>query len=203
MIAIYKTKVKFNNSITIDLANDKKLFIIINILSVVFVFVFYALFYFLALGIVAESGSNIFYYLIGYDKLSAWYSLLFFASLIFAMVFHEAIHGLFFYAFTGAKPVFGFKKMMAYAGAPDWYIRKDFFLVITLAPFVVITLICFILLAVAPNEAISIVFMIMIIHAAGCVGDFWYAVVLINKPKDTFINDSGTVATINNELELI
>ncbi len=203
MIAIEKTRARFNSSTTIDLANDKKLFLIINILAVVLVAVFYFVFYFLGRGIIEESSSSIFYYATEFDKLPVLYNLLFFASLIFTIVFHETIHGLFFYIFTGAKPVFGFKKMMAYAGAPDWYIRKDKFIIITLAPFVVISSICLVFLAIASKEISIVVFMVSIIHAASCVGDFWYAAVLINKQKETYINDSGTIATINNDLELI
>jgi hypothetical protein len=113
------------------------------------------------------------------------------------MVFHEMIHGLFFYLATRSMPVFGFKKMMAYAGAPDWYIRKDYYVVIALAPFVLITIICLAILALIPDKFSSIVFLTMVVHAAGCIGDFWYTALLLNKPKETYITDSGVVSVIS------
>jgi hypothetical protein len=113
------------------------------------------------------------------------------------MIFHELIHGVFFYLFTKSKPVFGFKSFMAYAGAPDWYIRKDRYIIIALAPFVVITVVGYLLLFVVPYNFLPLIFLIVVINAAGCIGDIYYSMMLLNKPKETYITDSGVVSIIS------
>jgi hypothetical protein len=86
---------------------------------------------------------------------------------------------------------------MAYAGAPDWYVKKKYYLIVTLAPFIIITAIGFLLLFVLPEIYSSIIFLLIVLHAASCVGDLWYTAVLLNKPEESYINDSGVVSVIS------
>ena len=197
MRAIKKSEAHFKNSIVIDLANDKKLYTMINVFSLVLLVAFYFLFYFLSLGLVKGADSSIFYYLRSNTDLPLGYELLFFPIIILVLIFHELIHGLFFYVFPGSIPVFGFKNLMAYAGVPDWYIKKYYYLIISVSPLIGITLLGFFLLSVVPPQFTSMVFLPMVINAAGCVGDIWYTLVIITKPKETYITDSGIVSIIS------
>jgi hypothetical protein len=197
MIAVPKAEASFNHSITIDLIHDKKLYLGINMLSVFLFVFFYFAFYYASLWAVPNAGKSIFYYFILYRHLSGLYSLLFLPMLAFMMVFHELIHGFFLYLFTKSKPVFGFKYFMAYAGAPDWYIRKDCYIIVALAPFVIITLLCYLLLFVVSDNLLPQIFLTAVINASGCIGDIYYTVILLNKPKETYITDSGVVSIIS------
>ena len=197
MMAIKKSEISFKNSFVIDFAHDKKLYRIINIFSLMLAVLFYLLFYFLSVGIVKGSGESIFYFFTSYNKLPFGYDLLLFPAIIGALILHELVHGFFFLVFTGTIPVFGFTKMMAYAGAPDWYIKKNYYLIITLSPLAVITSAGLLFLTFIPSEFSSLVFLPMVINAAGCIGDIWCAVILINKPKETYITDSGITSTIS------
>jgi len=197
MIAIKKSEASFRNSIIIDLVKNKKLYTIINVLSLLLGVFFYIIFYYAAKPIVVDSAGSFFFYFKSYHDLPSGYEFLFLFLIFIMMVLHEAIHGVFFFLFTGAMPVFGFKKLMAYAGAPDWYVKKNYYIVITMAPFVTITLLGFLLLFLIPAGLSSLVFLPTVINAAGCVGDFWYTAALLNKPKETYITDSGTVSVIS------
>ncbi len=53
---------------------------------------------------------------------------------------HELVHGLFSGYISRDRPKFGFRGSYAYAAAPNWYIPRGPFVVIGLAPLVVITL---------------------------------------------------------------
>lgn len=197
MIAIKKAEASFIHSITIDLIHDKKLYLGINMLSVFFFAFFYFGFYYASLWAVPTAGKSVFYYFILYHDLSGLYSLLFLPMLAFMIVFHELIHGFFLYLFTKSKPVYGFKYLMAYAGAPDWYIRKDCYIIVALAPFVIITLLCYMLLFIASIDLLSLIFLTSVVNASGCLGDIYYTVMLLNKPKETYITDSGVVSIIS------
>jgi hypothetical protein len=123
-------------------------------------------------------------------------SIAFILALLLVMVIHELIHGFFFYLFTGAKPVIGFKSVYAYAGAPDWYIKKKYFIVITLSPLVLISSAGFLLLYLLNPPYSSIVFLVMTANAAGCAGDIWMSILLSRKPTETYINDTGVSSVI-------
>ena len=107
------------------------------------------------------------------------------------VVIHEYIHG-FFFKFFGkgkAKVKFGFKNGMAYATSPGtFYHRKDF-LVIGLAPFVLISLFLT-LLAMLGLLSSTLYMPLASLHAAGCVGDFYIALLLLGQTDDILVEDT-------------
>ncbi|WP_161946081.1 DUF3267 domain-containing protein, partial [Streptococcus suis] len=99
------------------------------------------------------------------------------------IVVHEAIHGLFFKIFCPENPVkFGFKwkSGMAYATSPGSLYNRMQMLVISLAPFVVISL-GLIMVAVFWGMDVSLYLILATMHAAACVGDFYHAYLLLVK----------------------
>jgi hypothetical protein len=127
--------------------------------------------------------------------LSGWGLLVilgvFIASIPFTMIVHELIHGLFFWIFTRKRPSYGFKGLYAYAAAPDFYIPRNQFILIGLAPFVVISLVGVALLPLTTlGVALTIVF-ILTMNAAGAIGDFYAVGILLTRPSATLIRDFG------------
>ncbi|HEX9013998.1 MAG TPA: DUF3267 domain-containing protein, partial [Anaerolineaceae bacterium] len=93
------------------------------------------------------------------------------AILAVMLVLHEAIHGLFFWIFTRARPVFGAGPGYAYAAAPGWYLPRDQYLMVGLAPLVVITLLGLAALAwVSPGWVMTVIAFVAF-NASGAVGD--------------------------------
>ena len=104
---------------------------------------------------------------------------------------HEGIHGLFFWLFTHRRPTFGFKGYYAYASAPGWYIPRNPYLVVSLAPFVLMTLAGVWLMAVVSGGWIPPLLLLISMNAAGAVGDLMVAAWIIGKPAWFLIQDFG------------
>lgn len=120
----------------------------------------------------------------------------FVALLAMTVIAHEAIHGLCFWLFTRERPRFGFKGMYAYAAAPDWYLPRRQHLIVTLAPLVVITVIGLLWVWIAPVAVVIPLLLVVVLNAAGAVGDLVAAVWLLAQPATTLVRDSGDAITL-------
>jgi len=109
---------------TLDLAKNRRALLWISLLGLVLMVIFGALFIFLLAVIRPEAIHSIeFSHLFGL-KSPQLELLCLLAVLSVMLVVHEGIHGLFFWVFSHARPVFGFKGVYAYAGMPGWYFPR-------------------------------------------------------------------------------
>lgn len=159
----------------INLLENRKLIINLNLVAILIVFVLTVLGVVFSGGFEISNGfTGVFWLLLGY-----------FVSLII----HEAVHGIFFKAFCPeGKVKFGFKSGMAYATSPGSFYTKSQFFIISIAPFVVLTGLFIFLRSLGVNEAV--VYLIFALHTSGCVGDFYYCILLINKPTGILVEDT-------------
>lgn len=107
------------------------------------------------------------------------------------LILHEAIHGLFFWIFTGGRVKFAFKGAYAYAAAPDWYLPKYPYLVVSLAPLVLMTLLGIVALLWVPTSWIPAITLLITMNASGAVGDIYVFFWLLGLPGDVLIRDFG------------
>jgi hypothetical protein len=198
MKAIPVADITFNSRVEVDFQKNKILLVAVNAASFILFVIFYLLFYYSAFYAGIIRSDDIFYFFKSAGYLPLTGSIIFLLALVFILLLHELIHGFFFYLFTGAKPVIGFKSVYAYAGAPDWYIKKKYFQVITLAPLIIISVTGFILLFFINPPYSSILFLLITANAAGSAGDIWMSILLMRKPPETYINDSGIASFICN-----
>lgn len=160
----------------INIMANKKLVILLNVACVILLFPMLFIFTWIASLITRENGFE-------FIQTQLWqlFALLF--LFIFLLVIHELIHGLFFKFFKpDNKLKFGikWKALMAYATSPgSRYTRKQM-LVIGLAPFVLISLGLTVLLYFGILNGFVYIFLAAM-HAAGCVGDFYYTYLLAWK----------------------
>ncbi len=112
------------------------------------------------------------------------------------ILIHELIHGLFFWLFTKSKPVFAFKLAYAYAAAPTWYIPRNIYLIVGLAPVVCITLFALIGFLFMPMYAVAIMLILASLNFAGAVGDLAICVWLLDHEDALLIRDMGDAAEI-------
>jgi hypothetical protein len=137
-------------------------------------------------------------------SISSFADLLAILAAVFLMiVIHEAFHGVFFWWFTRARPVFAFKLLYAYAGAPDWYIRRNPFIVITLAPLVGMTLIGLLLLLYLEGIWASMVFIMLALNIGGATGDLLVVYKLARRPASTYVRDTGDQISIFTRYEIL
>jgi len=110
---------------------------------------------------------------------------------IVVLPLHEAVHGLAF-AFWGGKPYFGTKLPLAlYCGAKNQLFRRDPYLVVGLAPLVVITLAGIVFTLLAPRAASYTLFG-TIGNISGAAGDLMVALRLLRQPRSILIEDTET-----------
>ncbi|MDW8750913.1 DUF3267 domain-containing protein [Streptococcus suis] len=159
----------------VNIMENKKFVWGLNILAAVLIFPFAFAFGMLGSLLIAN-GSQ-------YSELAVSEVWLLFLSYILLIVVHEAIHGIFFKIFRPENPVkFGFKwkSGMAYATSPGSLYNRMQMLVISLAPFVVISL-ALTMVAGFGMMNITLYFMLATMHAASCAGDFYYTYLLLVK----------------------
>jgi hypothetical protein len=196
MKAIRLSEASFSNRIEVDFQKNKKLLIFVNAASFLLFGIFFILFYYAAsfAGITQFANMSQVFRFIAFLPLNG--SLVLITSLLGVLLLHELIHGFFFYLFTGEKPVIGYKGLYAYAGAPGWYIKKNYFLVITLSPVVLITFIGFILLSFLAPPYQALVILLITLNAGGSAGDLWMSTLLMRRNSETYINDNGVASSI-------
>jgi hypothetical protein len=117
-------------------------------------------------------------------------------ALVLMMILHEGIHGVFFWLFTHERPRFGLKLLYAYAAAPDWYLPRDQYKAVGLAPFIVITLASLTLLPVVPLHLMPTLLFLLTLNAGGSVGDFYVVKKISEYPAESLINDKGDSFTV-------
>ena len=111
------------------------------------------------------------------------------------IILHELLHGVVIWHYTKAKPTIGFSWTYAFAGAPDWYLPRNQFFLVTLAPFVVITFFGVLFLAIASVPVVMGLLLILVLNAAGSIGDHYVAFQLLREPHTTLCNDTGPKIT--------
>lgn len=102
---------------------------------------------------------------------------------------HEAIHGLAF-AFWGGRPSFGAKLPLAlYCGAREQLFRRNHYLVVGLAPLVIITLAGILFTLLRPSLA-SYTLLATSGNISGACGDLMVAARLLRQSPDVLIEDT-------------
>lgn len=163
-----------------NLLENKKLILWLNVFSIGLIFAFLPIFGFIAGKIAGDSGGD-------NDVMGIILGVVSFFALI---VIHELIHGLFFKLFNPKGRVkFGFKNGMAYAASPHSLYSKGRFACISLAPFVLITFSLTLLLSLGVISAFYYV-MAASIHGAACVGDFYWIYLILKAPKHALVEDT-------------
>jgi hypothetical protein len=199
--ALKKSNVNFMYNETIDFSKNRKLALAVNLLGILSFPVFYIIIFYLLKILTGSAANDLLYYWKSFGRHSLIYSAVFIIALLFLLVLHEFIHAVLFYLFTGEKPVYGFKGIYGYAGSPDWYLKKSYYLIVGLSPFILISVSGLIIQLLIPSVYSSIIVILLTTHAAGCIGDIWVSIKLIGKPEETYINDSGIslVVSYNNK----
>jgi signal transduction histidine kinase len=108
---------------------------------------------------------------------------------IVVMFLHEGIHALAF-IFWGGEPYFGAKLPVAlYCGAKDQLFRRNHYLVVGLAPLVIISLAAIIFTLLSPVLA-SYTLFASIGNFSGAAGDVWSAMKICRHPASVLLEDT-------------
>ncbi|BBD69504.1 hypothetical protein NIES4072_31630 [Nostoc commune NIES-4072] len=124
----------------------------------------------------------------------AWRGIIAFLVLLtiicITTIVHELVHGIAFAAF-GGSPRYGLKVKyflpLAYATSPGDFFRRNAFIMIGLAPLVVLDIVCLLLLAIFPQA--SWLIWVIAFNTGGAIGDIWIAVQLLRCPQSIRVED--------------
>jgi hypothetical protein len=122
---------------------------------------------------------------------SGWNLIAILLSIIFMLVFHELVHGLFFWIFTHGRPKFALKSGYAFAAAPEWYLPKFQYITVGLAPLVVISILSIVFAIFVPAQIIPYLLFIATFNAAGALGDMIVVAWVIRQSNTILVRDQG------------
>ncbi|MBQ8545411.1 MAG: DUF3267 domain-containing protein [Clostridia bacterium] len=175
---------------TLDLQNNKKQAIIVNLAAILTGVALVVPMIFLVpinglFTLKSTEGFDIFMYALRF--------VVFVLGSILYIIFHELTHGIFMKLFGAKKVKFGFTFIYAYAGTKEEYFKKWPYIVIALAP----VSIFFVIFAIACPFLVGtpwfwVVYFLQVQNIAGAMGDIIVSLVFLGKPKNAYIKDEGT-----------
>ena len=175
----------YNLDASLDLSKNMRALLVLNLVGLILFFFFGWVFWRLFAWLRPDFNQRNF--VVG--SFSGW--VLFLLASVLVIVFHEIIHGVFFWIFLRDRPTFGFRGAYAFAAAPDWFIPRRQFAVIGLAPLLVITTVGLLALPLTPSNLLPASLFALTINAAGAVGDLFVVGWLFTKPPSVLVNDEG------------
>lgn len=126
---------------------------------------------------------------LSFDMLSNLLRLV--AVMAVAILLHELTHGLFFWVFARKTPEFGIGPGYAFAAMPDWFFPKNQYLVVVLAPLLLLSGIGLALIALLPLAWLGLLLAGMTINAGGAIGDMYVAWRIAHESGPVWIKDTG------------
>ena len=112
-------------------------------------------------------------------------------GILLALGLHELTHGLVMQLF-GAKPEYGilWKGLMLYATSPGYAYHRNNYVVILLAPFVVLTTLVILGIWLLQGTAwVALLAICGVFNASGAVGDIWIATIVLKYPTTAYVMD--------------
>jgi hypothetical protein len=117
--------------------------------------------------------------------------LLLIVSMGLTVILNAGFRGLMFLIVTRQRPKLGFRGFYAYTSAPDWYIPRPAFLLISLIPILLITLLGIGAVPLVLLNLVPGVLLVISLNFGGALNDIVTAVWLLRKPRGILIQDYG------------
>ncbi len=120
------------------------------------------------------------------------FAILSLPALFLMLAVHELIHGAAFQLF-GAKPRYGIslEKGVAFAAADRYYLTRDAYSIVGLAPLLVLTFVTLALMTSTSGETNLLIALIGAANISGSVGDLWFIAICRRFPPDMLVRDFG------------
>lgn len=110
--------------------------------------------------------------------------------IIVSFPIHELIHGAAYKLFQPQRPVkFGFKQGMLYATSPETQYRRWQFMIVGMAPFVLLTVV-FVACWGLGWLSTGLFVLVTAVHGSGCTGDAYLVGRLLLTPKGSWVTDT-------------
>ncbi len=107
------------------------------------------------------------------------------------MIAHEWLHGIVYKQGTDRKVVYKFHGFAASASVPGTYFYLRHYQRVGLAPAVVLNALFLVLTLISSGQWQVVWYLMLAVHFASCVGDFYVSLRIRTLPVDTLIEDYG------------
>ncbi|MBQ9624750.1 MAG: DUF3267 domain-containing protein [Clostridia bacterium] len=171
---------EYKKLFSLDLAQDKKALLEVNVLSFAICIVMFA---------AGQRFVSLEYLVEGSDHGISKFLVLAAGSILY-IVLHEWAHGVFMRIFSDEPVKYGFKGVYFFAGS-DAYFYKLPYLVIALAPLVIWGVVFGALCFAVPKQWFWVFYFLQIFNVSGAAGDLYVVFKFSYLPKDAIIHDSG------------
>lgn len=111
------------------------------------------------------------------------------------MVLHELVHGACMKLFGAKRVRFGFTGLYAFADSEE-YFKKGAYIVVALAPLVVLGAVLLALNIAAGAQYFWFVYLLQLINVSGAAGDLYVSFRFLRMPKDILVRDTGVSMTV-------
>lgn len=120
----------------------------------------------------------------------AWRALAVVLSMAACLAAHEGIHILLLKKFHGSSADAGFDEMYPRIGSKDTFERQNYVL-ISLAPVIILFAVLLVTLLLVSEAWFWVVYITLIMHISGSVGDIFCAYKIITEKEEIRISDDG------------
>ena len=171
----------------IDLQKDKKLMLLVNLLSLIML---------AALLIIGHRivSIKVFFEMPNFG-VYALRMVILLGGMVVYMILHEAVHGIFMRLYgKGVKPTFGLKGPYAFAASKAYFNRRSY-LIIGLSPIVIWGVVLLVLNLTLPTEWFWPVYLIQAVNISGAAGDLYVSALISTLPLDFLVQDDGVAMT--------
>ncbi len=180
----------------LDVLKDRRLLVWMNILGLILFFGFALVFTHLVFWLRPEAAGRLWQ-----GTIHGWRDFLQVTGMLLGVaiaivVLHEAAHGVFFWLFTRSIPHFEFKIVYAAASAPGWYLPRLQYVVVGLAPIVLLSLLGVAAMAVVPHAWLPMLTAFLVFNASGSVGDLIVVAWVLVSRRARLALDETTAVTL-------
>ena len=177
---------------SLNLQNDKKTALIVNLLAIIIAAVMVAVaLIFVPLSTLLDNNDL---------KLKLIKLVVILALLVSYMILHELVHGIAMRICGTKRLKFGFTGLYAFAGSDDYYNKKAY-IFIALAPIVLWGVVLGVANFIVPYDWFWVVYITQVINISGAAGDLFVTVKFAHFPKDILINDQGISMDVYSKAE--
>lgn len=188
MKALNKLPANYKEILSINLQKDKKIALLINIVSfVIMIAMAVPMHFYIPITSIFDMSEGILMYFLRL--------LVFIGGTVAYIILHEAVHGIAMKMCGTKKVKFGFTGMYAFAGSDDYYDKKSY-IVIALAPIAVWGIILGVINCLVPASWFWVVYFIQIFNISGAAGDLYVTAKFSKLPKDILVQDCGVGMTV-------
>lgn len=122
--------------------------------------------------------------------------LLLVVSVGLMVVMNEGVRGLMLWIVTRQRPKLGYRGSHTYAAAPEWFIPRNEYVLIRLAPLFIITMLGLVSVPLVSLNLVPGVMLLISLNIAAGTTDMVTAYWLLRKPKALLVLDQGDMISI-------